>query len=992
MGKAVADFEDKLEQKGEASMVDLSLMSAMVEFSPEPMLLADTHGNFLYVNEAMCQLVGRDKDTLLQIGREGVRDLEDPRWWLAIHERQASGFSKRELFMMHQDGTRIPVEIHARTFAGDQQQTLVSVHVRDKSEYYVAQQLLRERTLATEASLQDLQLVLDHSADLICTFDLNGNILQINKACETILGYTQEEVINQHYSAFIFEEDIEITQKDTAAVTSQKITNNFRNRYRRKDGSLVHLSWSSSLSEAAGRVYCIARDVTEVMQLNKVQQESEERLQALLHQGSDMIAVLTLEGNYTFASSNSTRILGITPEGFIGRNAFEFIHPDFHQPVMECLQKVLQGEIVDTTPFLFKDGHGEWRWLESHATNCADMPSIQGIIVNSRDISERRKAELELEESNQRYKALFDYNPDAVYSMDAHGYYTSANEVALKLFGLTQKELLEKHMFDFATPDILESAKADFNKVLSGHPVSSEASMKGADNEDLYLSFTEIPIIINGEVVGVHGIAKDITAPKKQQLLQEATAKRLNTILESIKDAFFTIDKDWRFTYINQEFDKIMAVDTRKWIGRRIIDLYDEREPENKNFYDNFQQAIDTQKPQHFEQFASSVQSWLDVSVYPSEEGLSIYFKEITDRKNAEAELKKLSWVASKTVNSVYITDEQARIEWVNDGFTRITGYTLEEMKGQRPGDLLAGPETAPDQVREIRDKLQFEEPFVQEVQNRNKQGELYWSKLDVTPILDEQGGGKKFIVIETVITDQKKAEQERIQLTEELLRRNRNLEQFTYIVSHNLRSPVANILGLTALFKYDQDPESQLALMDRLKQTAQNLDTIIRDLNDLLSLQGEVHDAREVINLRDLVEQVLQVLPNTTKPNVQVNLNGIEEIRSARSYVSSILSNLVSNAVKYKSPERSLKIAITAEQCEDMFCFTVTDNGLGINLQKEQNNLFGLYKRFHFHVSGKGLGLYLVKTQAEALGGYVTVESTVGQGSSFKVCIKHVS
>ncbi|AMM49925.1 hypothetical protein TH61_00285 [Rufibacter sp. DG15C] len=990
MGKVVVGFEDTIGQQEPPSLVDLTLMGSLVEFSPEPIILADTKGAFLYVNDAMCQLVGREKDTLLQIGREGIRDLDDPRWWLCIQEWETCGFSKRDLNMVHQDGSKIAVEVHARVFTGTNKQQLVSVHVRDKREFYATQQKLRERYFATEDSLKDLQLVLDHSADLICTFDLNGNFLQVNKACESILGYSPEELINHHYTEFICQEDIEITQKDTEAVSHHKITNNFKNRYCRKDGSLVYLSWSSSYSEAAGRVYCIARDITEVTQLNQVQQENEERLQALLHQGTDMIAILTLEGNYTFVSSNSTKILGIAPEDFIGKNAFEFIHPDYHQDVMACLQKVLQGEMVDTTPFLYKDGYGEWRWLESHATNCVNMPSINGIIVNSRDISERRKAELQLEESNQRYKALFDYNPDAVYSMDAYGYYTSANKVALQLFGLSHEELLQKHLFNFATPENLEVTKADFKKVLRGESISSEAAMKGANQEDLYFSFTEIPIVINGEVVGVHGIAKDITISKKHQLLQEATAKRLNNILESIKDAFFTIDKEWRFTYINSEFERVLNVKVTDWIGQDIRAIYSPTE--YGGFYEYYQQVFDSGESAHFELFSPGLALWLDVSVYPSEEGLSIYFKEITDRKNAEAELKKLSWVASKTVNSVYITDDQARVEWVNDGFTRITGYTLEEVIGKRPGDLLAGPETGPNTVREIRSKLQFEEPFVQEVQNKNKAGDLYWSKLDVTPIYDERTDSKKFIVIETVITEQKKAEQERIQLTEELLRRNRHLEQFTYIVSHNLRSPVANILGLTSLFNYEQDCETQGALIDGLKKTAQSLDTIIRDLNDLLSLQGEVQDAREKINLRDLVEQVLQILPNATKPLVQIDLNGIEEIKSARSYVSSILTNLVSNAVKYKSPDRALSIKITAEQQEDLICFTVADNGMGINMEKERNNLFGLYKRFHFHVAGKGLGLYLVKTQAEALGGYVTVESVVGQGSTFKVCIKNLA
>jgi signal transduction histidine kinase len=255
-------------------------------------------------------------------------------------------------------------------------------------------------------------------------------------------------------------------------------------------------------------------------------------------------------------------------------------------------------------------------------------------------------------------------------------------------------------------------------------------------------------------------------------------------------------------------------------------------------------------------------------------------------------------------------------------------------------------------------------------------------------------GGGKKFIVIETDITEQKKAEQERATLTEELLQRNRHLEQFTYIVSHNLRSPVANILGLTSLLSTGNNKDLQEGITVRLKQATQNLDNIIRDLNEMLSLQTGALAHSEKIGLHEVVEQALQVLPADSLEKVTVNLNGIQEIGSIRSYVSSIISNLLTNAVKYKSPHRPLCLTIEAELQEstEMLCLAVSDNGLGINLEKEGKNIFGLYKRFHFHVSGRGLGLYLVKTQAEALGGYVTVESLPGVGSTFKVFIKNNS
>jgi PAS domain S-box-containing protein len=452
-----------------------------------------------------------------------------------------------------------------------------------------------------------------------------------------------------------------------------------------------------------------------------------------------------------------------------------------------------------------------------------------------------------------------------------------------------------------------------------------------------------------------------------------------------------TIDKQWRFTYVNRQFEQIMHVRKEDILGLEFQKVFPMEE--HSKFYDRYNQVHSTTDPFHFEEFSQISNTWVDVSVYPSEEGLTVYFKEINDRKKAEEELKKLSLVANKTVNSVYITDEQARVEWVNEGFTRITGYTLEEIIGRRPGDLLAGPETDNAQITTIRKKLMANEPFVQEVQNRNKAGEVYWSKLDVTPIVDQEtGGGKKFIVIETVITEQKKAEQERLQLTQELLRRNRDLEQFTYIVSHNLRSPVANILGLTSLLANAEPSCAQEGLTSRLRQTAMNLDQIIRDLNEMLSLQAGVLGDWEKVSLPEVVEQALQILPGDCCGDITVDLQGVQEIGSTRSYVSSILSNLLSNAFKYKSPNRPLCLKVTAELQEkgQMLYLTVSDNGLGINMEKEGRNLFGLYKRFHFHVSGRGLGLYLVKTQAEALGGRVTVESTPNEGSTFKVWIKN--
>ncbi|WP_192821396.1 PAS domain-containing sensor histidine kinase [Rufibacter sp. LB8] len=973
-----------------AALVDMAFMNALVEHSPEPMLLLEPDGTILYVNQAVCSLTGRSKEELLTFGRALLIDPQDPRWRLSFLEREQTGQSMAELNMLHQDGSRIPVEVKSRAFVNSANKTLTSVHVRDLRTYYKTKQKIAEQQQDLQNAFKDLELVLEHSADMICTFDQKGTILQINNACRQILGYTAQEMIGKNYTEFIHPEDVPITIDDTRQVQEQNITNNFRNRYLHKNGSTVYLSWSSSLLKEVGKIYCIARNITERIQIEQKHHENETKMEALLQEGYDLVCIIDRNGVYSYVSGSLRNVLGYEPQDLVGFNAFSFIHPEDLPAVQQQFEKVLLGMESQTPPFRFKTKCGEWRWVETKGVNCFHIPSINGIIINSRDISERLAYQHQLELNEKKYKALFENNPDCVYSLNTEGFFTSVNAATVAKSGYTEEQLLQMNFVELLHPDWLEVAIQEFHKCLAGDSRTSELIVLNAKGQEIHLAITKVPVVVNGQLLGVHGIAKDITLNKKQQKLLSQTASRLNNILESIKDGFFTLDKAWCFTYVNHQFEKAMHVDGEELYGRDIRNLYPKDQYEV--FYQQFDLALQEKRPIQFEAFVAVLGMWLDVSVYPSHEGLSVYIKGINARKAVEAELKKLSLVASKTVNSVYITDEEACIEWVNDGFTRISGYTLEEVKGRKPGDFLAGPSTNREKVSAIRQKLTFDQPFVQEVQNRNRFGEIYWSKLDVTPIIDEHSGGaKKFIVIETVITDQKIAEEERIKLTDELLRRNHHLQQFTYIVSHNLRSPVANILGLTSLLSSGGNVDMQKGLTDRLKLTAQNLDAIIRDLNDLLSLQGGLLEARDKVSLATVVDQALQGLPADSIQEVQVELNGIDEIDSVRSYVSSIVSNLLSNAVKYKSLDRPLQIKITAHWTEEnrQLCLAVTDNGLGINLEKEGKNLFGLYKRFHFHVAGRGLGLYLVKTQAEAMGGSVRVESTPGAGSTFYVCLQ---
>lgn len=224
---------------------------------------------------------------------------------------------------------------------------------------------------------------------------------------------------------------------------------------------------------------------------------------------------------------------------------------------------------------------------------------------------------------------------------------------------------------------------------------------------------------------------------------------------------------------------------------------------------------------------------------------------------------------------------------------------------------------------------------------------------------------------------------------TKDLLDHNHQLEQFAFISAHNLRSPVARILGLGEILKLASDEQEERMILEKLVNTTQELDTVVKDLNKILEMRKTNTSVISEIDLPGemaLVRATLQKEIEDTRAGITEDFTRISTIHSVKPYVDSILMNLVSNAIKYRSPEREPAIAVSSEQSGEFVCLSIRDNGLGIDLSKYEDKLFKLYNRFHSHVEGKGIGLYLVKTQVAALGGKIEAIDNGGYGITFKV------
>ena len=224
-----------------------------------------------------------------------------------------------------------------------------------------------------------------------------------------------------------------------------------------------------------------------------------------------------------------------------------------------------------------------------------------------------------------------------------------------------------------------------------------------------------------------------------------------------------------------------------------------------------------------------------------------------------------------------------------------------------------------------------------------------------------------------------------------ELIEHNNRLKQFSYIVSHNLRSPVARLLGLSSLLK-STDEQERNKILGLMTTSTQELDQIIRDINLILEIDKLNTQALNRLDIHDyLVRAIDLIRPDIeiTGSEIDIQLNGIPLVPFLGPYMESILYNLISNAIKYRDPERKLMIVIRGFEEQGFVKLEISDNGLGIDLQRFKQDLFKLYKRFHTHVEGKGLGLYLVKSQLQALGGKLEVKSKVGEGTTFLIFFK---
>lgn len=631
--------------------------------------------------------------------------------------------------------------------------------------------------------------------------------------------------------------------------------------------------------------------------------------------------------------------------------------------------------------------------------------------------------------SESKFKGLLESAPDAMVIVNNDGKIQLINAQTENLFGYKREEIIGKEV-ELLIPDrfkrIYHSHRKGFfiEPKIRAMAVGLELYGRKKDGNEFPVEISLSPIETE-EGILVSAAIRDITNQKKASEELKATNYFLDLVLENIPNMLFVKDaRDLKFVRFNKAGEELLGYTNEELIGKNNADFFPETEADFFTAKDRevLSQTNVIDIPEEPITTKSGEVRWLHTKKIPILEpsGKPLYLLGISEDITEElqkTEMEKLAIAATKSFNSVIITNEHGIIEWVNEGFTSLTGYSLDEVKGTHGESLRRGADTGISEgTGYYKSVIQGKVPITYESKNYSKQGRAYWTITTLTPVLDKNGQVKRIIAIDSDITLGKQMEENLVnankaaedalnkgnEAIEELMKAKKELEesmsvkeQFLANMSHEIRTPMNAIVGFTDLaLKTPLSPE-QKQYIDAIKTSGENLIVIINDILDFSKIQsGKISFEQIEFSISQVVSTITELmLPKSVEKNIKLSKSiakGVpERLIGDPTRLSQILLNLVGNAIKFtEKGEIKINIEQIAEKKDTVnLKFTISDTGIGIPKEKLPN-IFDAFTQATYDTNrkygGTGLGLAIVKQLVGLLGGDIKVTSKLKKGSVF--------
>lgn len=551
------------------------------------------------------------------------------------------------------------------------------------------------------------------------------------------------------------------------------------------------------------------------------------------------------------------------------------------------------------------------------------------------------------------------------------------------------------------------------------------ATEQNEEESHALLGSIEAAIIISAVfTAGLLVVIAFISLNSKRRIRQASHI--LQSVVGTAGDGIVLIDRAGVILSVNPAMEKLFGYEANEMVGQKVQMLMPSGE--NKQHHDGYisryvstgeKRIIGTgTEAEGMRKDGSRIQLLLTVSELKLEEGVffSGFLKDITALKTAQNalqdasdELALMALVAEKTDNAVIVTNPEGEILWCNPGFTKITGYELDEVAGRKPGDFLQGAGTNPDAVKQVREAVRDGRRVETELLNYSKSGAPYWINIEVVPVFDESGNVHRFIALERDVTEEKEVRLALENAKDQAEEASKAKSTFLATMSHEIRTPLNGIVATMDLLQYQTAlTDEQRELVTTACSSSNTLTQIIDDILDFSKIEaGRIELERKPLRLMNLLERVgdsLGYLAEQKKVGLLLFCEpGLAQVEADCIRLQQILLNLVGNAIKFSSgvSGRQGQVCVTIEQSGPVvdarvpIVFRVRDNGIGMN-PEVQTRLFQPFIQGEDNTTrrfgGTGLGLVITQRLVSLMDGDIEVDSEENVGTTFTVALPLVT
>ncbi|HTP10618.1 MAG TPA: PAS domain S-box protein, partial [Anaerolineae bacterium] len=741
----------------------------------------------------------------------------------------------------------------------------------------------------------------------------------------------------------------------------------------------------------------ILQDITERKQVELALRESEATTRALLEAIPDAFFRFDVNGIFKEYIPSKEFTSLVPPNEFIGNPFSAVLPPDVAQQLDLNFQQVLErGELrTFEYPLLLGD---ETRYFEARLVKMTQN-DVLGMV---RDVTNRKQAELALQQREAYLRSIFDNFPYWVWLKDADGHFLAVNQSMAQAFGFEQaRNMIGKTDWNITTSELAEKYRADDLAVMESRTQKLVEEIVLDQKEEKWFETFKSPIFdAQGQVIGTTGFAHDITARRQAEAAIRESEALFRQLADNAPAFIATHDETGVTTYLNRAWREFrgndLALPLKEWSERIHPD-------DRRRYTHEFQSSLQGQRKFTTEyrlRRADGQYRWLLDTVVPryaADErfagfiGIAI---DITDRKNAEEALRRsegrLRLITDNMADSISQVDAEQRLVYVSPSAERDYGHSLRDLLG-RPLYDFVHPEDSSRLYHQVVMAIELRVPSLRlEYRYRHAAGNYLWVESEMRLLYDERGDFIGAVFGSRDVSARKQIEADRENLIKELEDKNAELERFTYTVSHDLKSPLITIRGFLGFLEKDATIGNFDRLHADIARIVEATTRMQRLLDELLDLSriGRMSNSPQEVPFGVIAREAAELVQGRiTARGVTVEIaENLPVVYVDHTRLVEAVQNLIDNAVKFMGdqPEPRIVIGALGTERAGMPIFFVEDNGLGIEPEYHER-IFGLFNKLDAKSEGTGVGLALVRRIIDLHGGYIWVESDgAGHGSTF--------